>query len=59
MRKIYAVPAAEAVEIETENVMQIVAGSTTEVGSSNEKVDNTSPDLAGQQKNQWGSLWSK
>lgn len=59
MKKRYCNPAAEAVEIKIENVMQIVTGSTAEVGSSNEKVDNNTPDLAGRQKDNWGSLWNK
>ena len=59
MKKRYSKPAADAVELKIENIMQVVVGSTTEVGSSNSKVDDTSPDLAGEHKDQWGSLWSK
>ena len=59
MKKNYSTPTTDEVQLLTNSsLMNIVGGSTTNSGSSNEeKGDDEIEDLAGRSRGNWGNLW--
>ena len=57
MRKEYKSPVAFAVQLETDVIMTTASAEQGSANVGNKPVGGNTPDLAGESRGQWGSLW--
>ena len=57
MRKEYKSPVAFAVQLETDVIMTTASAEQGGANVGNRPVGGNTPDLAGESRGQWGSLW--
>ena len=57
MKKNYVKPEFEAVELESESLMNILTGSQSNAGTGSGYVGDETPDCAGGRRGVWGDRW--
>ncbi len=57
MKKEYEKPTALAVQLETEVIMTTTSAEQGSANVGNKPVGGNTPDLAGENRSEWGNLW--